>query len=72
MYLSCDRMFVEVVPYCKSANSARWLHLHANTSDQRVSVCSSWNLYLFQYKHHDGYMAIYMYFTLIFKTRILS
>ena len=37
MYLSCDRTLVEVVPYCKSTNSAHWLHLHVNTSDQRVS-----------------------------------
>ena len=47
MYLSCDRRLVEVVTYCKSANSAHWLHLHVNTSGQRVSVLSSWSLYLF-------------------------
>ena len=34
----CGRRLVEVVLYCKSANSAHWLHLHINTLDLRVSV----------------------------------
>ena len=72
MYLSCDRRLVEVVLYCKSANSAHWLHLHVNTSDQRVNGLVFLESYLFRYIHiyHDGNMPIY--FTLIFKTRILS